>query len=68
MLGVSATVMRPQQVKKSRFRKTNRKYQKNLAAVTCTSRVSGRCSGGGQMQWRGSDAVERVRCSGRGQM
>ena len=34
MLGVSATVMRPQQVKKSRFRKTKRKYQKNLPAAT----------------------------------
>lgn len=34
MLGVSATVMRPQQVKKSRLRKTKRKYQKNLAAAS----------------------------------
>lgn len=34
MFGVSATVMRPQQVKKSRLRKTKRKYQKNLAVVS----------------------------------
>ncbi len=32
MLGVRATAMMPHEVKKSRFRKTKKKYQKNLAA------------------------------------
>ena len=32
MLGVRATAMMPQEVKKSRLRKTKRKYQKNLPA------------------------------------
>ena len=32
MLGVMATAMMPQEVKKSRFRKTKKKYQKNFPA------------------------------------